>query len=265
VSDAYVNVPPLTWLYVPADRPDRVEKAIASRAHAVIVDLEDGVATPAKDEARANLELLVSPREKPVYVRVNAGSAADLEAVAGLPLAGIVVPKVETPADVPDTGLPVNALIESPAGLESAYEIARHPLVAGIGLGEADLRSQTGALEDGLDWPRGRIVNAAVAAGLPRPAQSVYMNVRDLDGLAESCRHGRALGHLGRAAIHPDQLEVIERAYLPTPEEVERARAVVERLETGVGTIGDGDFVDAALLGAARQILALAERYAAAS
>ena len=261
-----MNVPPLTWLYVPADRPDRVEKAIASRAHAVIVDLEDGVAPPGKDEARRNLApLLGSPRGKPVYVRVNAGSQADLEAVAGLPVTGIVVPKVEAPADVPDSGLPVNALIESPAGLEAAYDIARHPLVAGISLGESDLRSQTGALEAGLDWPRGRIVNAAVAAGLPRPPQSVYPNVRDLDGLAESCRRGRALGHLGRAAIHPDQLEVIEREYLPAPEEIERARATLERLGAGVGTLAGGDFVDPAMLGAARQILAIAERYAAAS
>jgi citrate lyase subunit beta / citryl-CoA lyase len=247
---------------VPADRPDRVEKAIASRAHAVIVDLEDGVAPAAKDEARANLAGLVgSPREKPIYVRVNADSGADLATVAGLPLAGIFLPKVESPDDVVDAGAPVHALIESPAGLEAAYEIARHPLVAGISLGESDLRSRTGALEAGLDWPRGRIVNAAVAAGLARPPQSVYPNVRDLVGLGESCRRGRALGHLGRAAIHPDQLAVIEREYLPTPDEVERARATVERLETGLGTLPGGDFVDAAMLGAARQILAIAERY----
>ena len=69
-----MTVPPLTWLYVPADRPDRVEKAIASRAHAVIVDLEDGVAPGAKAAARAGLAaLLGEPRDKPVYVRVNAG------------------------------------------------------------------------------------------------------------------------------------------------------------------------------------------------
>src|SRR5215831_104306 len=257
-----MNVPPLTWLYVPAHRPDRVEKAIASRAHAVIVDLEDGVPPDAKDEARANLAgLLGSAREKPVYVRVNAGSGADLEAVAGLALSGVFVPKVDSPEDVVDPGAPVHALIESPGGLEAAYEIACHPLVAGISLGEADLRSQTGALEAGLDWPRGRVVNAAVAAGLPRPPQSVFPNVRDLEGLAESCRRGRALGHLGRAAIHPDQLAVIEREYLPTPDEVECARATVERLEGGVGTLAGGDFVDAAMLGAARQTLAIAERY----
>lgn len=258
-----MSVPPLTWLYVPADRPDRVEKAIASRAHAVIVDLEDGVAPPAKDQARSNLAgLLDSRREKPVFVRVNAGSDADLEAAAGLPLAGIIVPKVESAAGVPDAALPVRALIESPAGVEAAYEIARHPAVAGISLGESDLGSHTGALDEGLDWARARVVNAAVAAGLPRPPQSVYPNVRDLEGLAASCRRGRAFGHLGRAAIHPDQLPVIEHAYLPTLEEVERARETIERLEAGVGTIGDGEFVDAAMLGAARQILAIAEAYA---
>jgi len=91
-----VTAPPLTWLYVPADRPDRVEKAIASPAHAVIVDLEDGVAEAAKDEARANLTtLLGSPRGKPVFVRVNAGSVADLEVVSRLAADGVFVPKVE--------------------------------------------------------------------------------------------------------------------------------------------------------------------------
>jgi citrate lyase subunit beta / citryl-CoA lyase len=80
-----MTVLPLTWLYVPADRPDRVEKAIASRAHAVIVDLEDGVVPRAKATARAGLAaLLAERRDKPVYVRINAGDAEDLEAVAGL-------------------------------------------------------------------------------------------------------------------------------------------------------------------------------------
>ena len=125
----------------------------------------------------------------------------------------------------------MHCLIESAAGLEAAYAIASTAGVAGISLGESDLRSETGALEAGLDWARGRIVNAAVAAGLPRPPQSVYPHVRDAEGLARSCARGRELGHLGRTAIHPDQLPVIEQAYLPTDDEVERARATVERLE----------------------------------
>ncbi len=251
-------------MYVPADRPDRVEKALASRAHAVIVDLEDGVAPTAKEAACANLDRLAARlphADKRVYVRVNAGSRRDLDAVASLPLHGVVVPKVEAPDGVPARELPVIALIESAAGLEAAYDIARHPNVAGLGLGEADLRSQTGATD--LDWARARLVNAAVAAGLPRPPQSVYPHVKDEEGLARSCRRGRELGHLGRTAIHPAQLPVIEAAYLPTAEEVERARATIARLEgEGVGVLGHGEFVDAAMLGAARQVVALAERYA---
>jgi citrate lyase subunit beta / citryl-CoA lyase len=263
-----MNVPPLTWLYVPGDRPDRVEKAIASAAHAVIVDLEDGVAPTAKSEARSNLPaLLAHPRDKPVYVRVNAGDADDLRVVAGLAIEGILVPKVVRPDDVPAIGLPVHCLIESAAGVEAAYEIAMTRGVAGISLGEADLRSETGALEAGLDWARGRIVNAAVAAGLPRPPQSVYPRLNDDDGLARSCRRGRELGHLGRSAIHPEQLRIIEQAYLPTEEEAAHARGTIERLDRGAGAsaLTSGEFVDVAMLGAARQIVAIAERFGTAA
>ena len=260
-----MSLPPLTLLYVPADRPDRVEKAFASAAHAVIVDLEDAVAPARKAEARANLAtLFTSAREKPAYVRVNAGDEADLEAVASLELAGVYVPKVAAPESVPQLGLPIYCLIESAAGLEAAYEIARAPGVAGISLGESDLRAETGATEAGLDWARGRIVNAAVAADLPRPPQSVYPHVRDLEGLAASCARGRELGHLGRAAIHPDQLAVIEAAYLPTGAEIAQAREQLAR-EEGATALADGSFVDEAILRQARQVTALAERYGTSS
>src|SRR4051794_30128864 len=253
-----MGAPLLTWLYVPATRPDRIEKAIASRAHAVIVDLEDGVAPGDKDTARAAaVALLREPRDKPVFLRVNHGSDADLEAAARLELAGVVVPKVERPEDIPD--LPVHAMLETAGGVEAAYEIAAHPNVVSISLGEADLRSHVGALEEGLDWWRSRVVNASVAAGRGRPRQAVYMHPRDLDGLARSCRRGRALGHLGREAIHPDQLEVIERAYLPTQADVDAARATLEH--AGPGVLRDGSFVDAAVFGSARLALELADAY----
>jgi citrate lyase subunit beta/citryl-CoA lyase len=258
-----VKAPPLTWLYVPGDRPDRVEKALTSAAHAVIVDLEDGVPPGLKAEARANVvALLARERTKPVYVRVNAGDADDLRALAPLRLTGVVMPKVARPEDVPDTAHPVHCLIESAAGLEAAYDIARAPGVAGISLGESDLRSETGALEAGLDWARSRIVNAAVAAGLGRPQQSVYPRLDDAEGLARSCARGRQLGHLGRAAIHPRQLPIIEQAYLPTEAEVALARATIARLEAeGPVVLEGGEFVDAAMLGAARLAVALADAY----
>ena len=233
----------------------------------MIVDLEDGVAAHAKEGARAALpDLLEDVGAKPVFVRVNAGDAEDLAAVEGLRLAGVVVPKVAHPEDVPACGHPVHCLIESAVGVEAAYEIASVRGVAGISLGEADLRSETGASEEGLDWPRARIVNAAVAAGLLRPPQSVFPNVRDVEGLARSCARGRALGHLGRTAIHPGQLEIIERAYLPTAADVTLARDTIDRLqaEGGASALEGGELVDDAMLGSARLALLLAERYGTA-
>ena len=121
---------------------------------------------------------------------------------------------------------------------------------------------ETGAGDAGLDWARGRIVNAARAAGLPRPPQSVYPDIADLEGLAASCAHGRELGFLGRAAIHPAQLPVIERAYLPTAAEFETARSVVEVAARDEGAFAlEGQLVDAPVVAAAQQMVALAERY----
>ena len=104
-----------------------------------------------------------------------------------------------------------------------------------------------------------------VAGLLPRPPQGVYTNLRDTEGLAVSCRRGRALGHLGRQAIHPDQLPVIVSAYLPTPDEVERARATIERLQqsASASALENGAFVDGAMLGAARQVVEVWEAYGA--
>jgi citrate lyase subunit beta/citryl-CoA lyase len=195
----------------------------------------------------------------PVFVRVNGldtrWGGDDLAAVAELPLAGVILPKVES-ADLPDVD--VHCLIETPLGVERAFDIASNSHVQGLSLGEADLATYIGSRGAGLDWARSRVINAARAAGLPRPPQSVYMQIDDLDGLAASCVHGRELGFLGRTAIHPSQLAVIEQSYLPTADELERATRVVELDGTGVV---DGQFVDPPIVEAARQTVALAERY----
>ncbi|MEU1499945.1 CoA ester lyase [Streptomyces sp. NPDC005732] len=273
---------PLTWLYAPGDRPDVVVKALASGADIVLVDLEDAVAPDRKEYARdATAELLSDPPPVPVHVRVNTLDGplaeADLKTLSALPgLSGLRLPKVASPADVgrvarhaapaEGDGIPLYALLETALGVEHAFAIASaHPSVRGIGLGEADLRADLGVREDaGLDWARARIVLAARAAGLSPPAQSIHPDIRDLEGLAASCAHGRALGFLGRAAIHPRQLPVIERAYLPTPAEVESAEAVVEAagIEPGAQALPDGRFVDAAVVACARRTLALARREA---
>ncbi|WP_333741120.1 HpcH/HpaI aldolase/citrate lyase family protein, partial [Streptomyces sp. IBSBF 2806] len=127
----------------------------------------------------------------------------------------------------------------------------------------ADLRADLGGrAAAGLDWCRSRVVVAARAAGLAPPPQSVHPDIRDLDGLAVSCAHGRTLGFLGRAAIHPRQLPIIERAYLPTQQELEDAETIVKAAATeqGAQALPDGRFVDAAVVAAAQRTLSLAAR-----
>ncbi|MEV6744550.1 CoA ester lyase [Streptomyces sp. NPDC051080] len=261
---------PLTWLYVPGDRPDVVRKARDSGADVVIVDLEDAVAPDRKEYARsATAELLseaAGDTAVPVHVRVH--TEADVIALAGLPgLAELRLPKITHAASVHHIaavapGVALCPLLESALGIEHAYSVAAsHPQVRSIALGEADLRADLGVRDDaGLDWSRSRVVVAARAAGLAPPTQSVFPDVRDLDGLWTSCAHGRALGFLGRAAIHPRQLPVIERAFRPTPQEIEAAAEIVAAAVADEGALAlpDGRFVDAAVVASARRTLALA-------
>ncbi|MEU4147611.1 HpcH/HpaI aldolase/citrate lyase family protein [Streptomyces parvulus] len=270
-----MTAPPLTWLYAPGDRPRVVAKALAAGADVVVVDLEDAVAPDRKDYAReATAELLADPQPVPVHVRVNALdgplAAADLGALAALPgLSGLRLPKVTSPEQVTSVaaatgGPPLYALLETALGVERAYPIAAaHPALRGIALGEADLRADLGVHGDaGLDWSRSRVVVAARAAGLAPPSQTVHPDTRDLEGLAASCAHGRALGFLGRAAIHPRQLPIIERAYLPTERELEEAETIVKAasVQPGAQALPDGRFVDAAVVATARRTLSLARR-----
>ncbi|MFJ3333585.1 HpcH/HpaI aldolase/citrate lyase family protein [Streptomyces sp. NPDC086766] len=283
---------PLTWLYAPGDRPHVVAKALGSGADVVVVDLEDAVAPERKEYARAaTAELLTEPPPVPVHVRVNAvdGPLAgqDLDAVAPLPgLAGLRLPKVSSagqvvrvaeragaggspeggahPPSARGAGPPLYALLETALAVEHAYAIASaHPSLRGVSIGEADLRADLGVRNDGgLDWSRARVVVAARAAGLAPPTQSVHPDIRDLEGLAASCAHGRTLGFLGRAAIHPRQLPIIERAYLPTDRELEEAETIVKAATTqqGAQALPDGRFIDAAVVAAAQRTLTLARR-----
>ncbi|WP_405608265.1 aldolase/citrate lyase family protein [Streptomyces sp. NBC_01511] len=269
----------LTWLYVPGDRPDVVVKALGSGADVVLVDLEDAVAPDRKAYALdATAELLAAEHEMPVHVRINAltGTLAEKEVRRLTPLPGLGalrLPKVDSTDDIAralawaacetSEAPALYALLESALAIESAYDVARHPAVCGIALGEADLRAELGVTDAvGLAWPRGRAVVAARAARLPPPPQSVYPDVRDAEGLARSCAEGRALGFFGRTAIHPRQLRVIEEAYRPSPEEVAAAHEIVQAAATDAGALAlpDGRFVDAAVVAGARRTLALAER-----
>jgi citrate lyase subunit beta/citryl-CoA lyase len=270
----------LTALYVPGDRPERFAKAVAAGPDVVVVDLEDAVVAGHKAAARANLlAWLPDAPAGSVDVRVNAVGGrwgrADLASLPDLPaLRAVRVPKVTSAADVAAVvaalavdRLPVHCLIESALGVENAYAIAAAPRVGAIALGEADLTSELGTSgEPALDWVRSRVVVAARAAGLDPPMMSVYPDLTDLAGLAESCRRGRDLGFVGRTAVHPRQLPVIEAAFRPDPESVRRARDLLAALArgradgTGVVVLPGGRMVDPAMAGRARRTLALADR-----
>ncbi|MFI6316248.1 HpcH/HpaI aldolase/citrate lyase family protein [Nonomuraea sp. NPDC050556] len=266
---------PLTWLYVPGDRPERFSKAVDSGADVVIIDLEDAVAEADKERALRNAVAFLKDGagKVPVHVRVNdlatARGMADLRALADAPgLDAVRLPKVEA-AHTLDllvdvfAGRPVSAyaLLESARGVARAQEIAAHPRVAGIALGEQDLAAELGISDEfAFAYLRMQAVVAAAAAGLPGVPMSVYANVRDDEGLAASCLRGRALGLFGRTAIHPRQIPVIRRAFRPSDEEVARAREVVGASSgRGAVALADGRFVDAPIVARAQAVLRLAE------
>ena len=277
-----MNLPIRSYLYVPGYDERRIGKAFASDADAVVLDLEDAVAPNRKDAARDTVvRVLESGPEKPVFVRVNAVgtelAAADIEAVIGRHLAGLRLPKIqwvesvmlvaETLDELRSEAV-IQCLIESALGLERAFEIAiSHERVAGISLGEADLAADLGVSDEaGLLYARSRIVSAARAAGLPHPVQSVYTNVRDLEGLRRSTEEGRRLGFVGRSTIHPSQIPVVNEVFTPTEDEAAEAQALLDRLGgeaasgTGAFVLEDGRFVDRAVVESARLTLSLARR-----
>ncbi|MHB1640619.1 MAG: HpcH/HpaI aldolase/citrate lyase family protein [Candidatus Dormibacteria bacterium] len=266
-----------SYLYVPGTDPRRVAKALESSADAVVIDLEDAVAVPEKDAARSIAAAVVAERPpKPTFVRVNGlrsgRTREDVEAVAGPGLAGVRLPKVESADGVvlvaswlASVGCRAGVvpLIESALGVEHAFEIASADrMVMGLAIGEADLIADLGVHDEGLDYARSRCVVAARAAGLVGIVQSVYTTLGDLAGLRASTERGRAAGCVGRSAIHPTQVPVINDVYSPSEAEQVWAEEVVAALRAaagrGVAVTADGQFVDEAVARRARAVLDLA-------
>ena len=269
---------PRSWLYVPGHRSDRVAKALAAGADAVVIDLEDAVPAARKEEARDLTVGLLSERAAAadgsgpaVWVRINGLATAhgqdDAAALAGVPADGLRVPRAEEPDAVrrlaDGTGKPLQLLLESARGLWRAHELAGcHERVVGIALGEADLAADLLVDRDeGLTWARGAVIVAARAAGLNSPVQSVWTDVGDEEGLRASCRTGRATGFFGRSVIHPRQIDVVHEEYTPSADEIHRAEGIVriaaEAAERGeVAALGpDGRFVDPAVVARAHVVL----------
>lgn len=228
-TDKKWKLPPCrSYLYVPATKLDLFEKALGSDADAIILDLEDGVAVERKPEGRRNIvELLTSPRRKPLYVRINAldteFASEDLDATAGLPITGIRIPKARRASEVKKAcerlrrlGFPggVQLLVETAEGIMNLRELARaDALVEILGLGEGDICSDL-ACEKQFLWPaRWEVVLVSRAAGLQRPIQGGHPALADSEHLELTTYEGRRAGFFGRIAIHPAQLAAINRVY----------------------------------------------------
>jgi len=269
-------------LFVPGDRPDRMEKALGSGADALILDLEDAVAPEAKPAARAAVAaFLARERPVPLWVRINpldSGLAED-DLVTALPARpdGIVLPKAEGAASLRALDAKLQGAVailpiatETPAAIFAlgSYGGVTDRL-AGLTWGAEDLPAAIGAATsreaDGSFTPpyqlaRSLTLFGAHAAGVPA-IETVYPDFRDLGGLAAYAARGRRDGFSGMMAIHPAQVPVINQAFTPSPEEVDHARRVIAAFAAAprAGVLNlDGRMIDAPHLKAARALLARA-------
>jgi citrate lyase beta subunit len=235
----------------------------------VVADLEDAVTPDRKDDAR---ELVM--RLRPSVVRVNGAGTPwfedDLEAVGALDLEALVLPKAtpDAVAALGATGPPVVAIVETAEGLRLAYETASSPRVAALLLGAADLGAELGwePRPDGLEllYARSKVVADSAAAGIRGPFDVVHLDTRDGAGLEAAARFARSLGFRGKACIHPAQVEIVNRVFLPEADSVEWARRVVAAADAGEregrGVVAlNGEMIDAPVVERARRILSEAK------
>jgi citrate lyase beta subunit len=266
-------------LFAPGNDRHKLAKALECGADAVVADLEDAVPPEEKSAARTVVRELLpaASTSSLVAVRVNAADTSfwedDLRAVADLELAALVLPKA-TPEAVERLGRegpPVLAIVESAKGLRRAYDVASAPRVAALALGAVDLGVEL-RLEPRADGQevllaRSLLVLDSAAAGLRAPFDLVHLALDDVEGLEAECRLARSLGFRGKVCVHPAQVEVVNRVFSPTRDELERARRVVEAYDRavadGAGVVRvDGEMVDLPVVERARQVLTEAERSA---
>ena len=253
-----------TLLFVPGNRPERFEKAAASGADAIIIDLEDAVPPDAKEAARSALRADFT--SQPVFVRINGSGTPwhreDLAAVEQRPFAGIVIPKAELGPELEDACAFVKrsdnaiiALIETARGLANAREIAALPGLSRLAFGSVDYCADLGCAHtrDALLAARSELVLASRLAGKPAPIDGVTTTIDDVKMLTDDARYSRDLGFAGKLCIHPKQIGPVLNGFRPEPDEIAWARKV---LASGDGAAAvDGSMVDEPVRIRARAIL----------
>jgi citrate lyase subunit beta/citryl-CoA lyase len=281
-------------LFVPGDSEKKLEKSLGSGADVVILDLEDSVVPARKDEARRISRAFLAGqrrRSAKLFVRVNPLASgfilADLAAIVGGAPDGIVLPKAEGSGDVrtlacylealevreglPQGGIQILPIVTETAAALFAFAsyVGSSPRLCGLMWGCEDLAAAVGAAQnrnpDGtypapFELARSLCLMGASAAGV-EPIDTVFTDFRDVAGLECDARAGERLGFTGKAAIHPGQIETINRTFTPDDAAIDWARKVVAAFaaQPEAGVIGlDGKMLDRPHLKSAERVLARA-------
>ncbi|MBN2570148.1 MAG: CoA ester lyase [Deltaproteobacteria bacterium] len=284
-----------TLLFVPGNRPERVEKAVNAGADAVIIDLEDAVPLALKEETRPLVREKVRQHGNVnIIVRVNALESGflkgDLDEIVIKELRCIIVPKVESPSNLREInsllleaemrkGLEAGAisvipLIESAKAVQEIYEIVSEKTsperLFTVAFGAADYTLDMGIemTREGneLFYPRSRIAVACKAARVEPPLDTPFMiDVKDAEGLKIDALRAKTLGFQGKLCVHPTQVVLCNEIFSPTADEVQYARQVVIAFEdaeaSGMAAIQlNGKMIDYPVVERSKRILRLAER-----
>jgi citrate lyase subunit beta/citryl-CoA lyase len=277
-------------LFAPADSERKLDKALASAADLLLLDLEDSVAEPNKAAARrlVVVRLTRAKRRQALWVRINPlqtpHALQDLAAIVAARPDGVMLPKANGPSDVVAldhflsalevaAGAPMGEIKVMVVATETAQALfttgayAGAPRLAALtwgaedlsaALGAADNRTSTGDYEFTYQLARSLCLAGACAAGVT-PIETICADFRDLDGLKTTAQAARRAGFRGMMAIHPDQVAIINEAFTPSDAEVAAATRIVERFaeDPGAGVISiDGQMLDRPHLRRAEQILA---------
>lgn len=277
-------------LYMPGANDKALEKAKGLPCDAIIFDTEDSVAPDMKEAAREKVAAAATSGDygrRELTIRVNSLETPwfddDVRSAAAAGPSGVVVPKIQSPADVARVeslleagGAPdhtrIWAMLETPAAIEAAAEIAAcSERLAVLVMGTNDLAKELrAALVPGrapLLWGLQRCLNAARYAGKVI-LDGVFNDIRDEEGFAAECRQGAELGFDGKTLIHPSQIDPANAAFAPSEDEVAQARRVIEAWEAGLaegkGVIQlDGRMIENLHVDNARRAVEMAEAIAA--
>jgi (S)-citramalyl-CoA lyase len=275
--------PRRSLLFVPGLRPDRYWKALDAGADIVCVDMEDAVALPRKDEGRAATLPLFRENTHPHVermARINSISTVhglkDLQAIieSDAPPPSIMIPKVRSAEEIQlietllSTGTARDirfcVIVETNQGLERAVEIAKSsPRIDSMILGAVDMSAELRCQKawEPLLYTRSRLVHAAASAGIDL-LDVPFLNLDDPDGLEAEARACARLGFTGKAAIHPNQIAVINAAFTPDEKTIEKARKVCAAFEqdnTGLVVV-DNELIELPVVRSYYRVLAIAQR-----